>query len=132
MPYVYSTMTCDVEFRLYKKNSSKDLSQVEKDSKGKPIKVLIKGGNGVANKVLYTPKGAVTEVTEEQLEMLKNDLTFQRREKRGFISYDKKEVKPEKKAKDMAEKDASAPITPEDFEPGENDSATSRVYKKKG
>lgn len=132
MYYVYSTMTCDVEFRLYKKNSSKDLSQVEKDSNGKPIRVVIKGGNGVANKVLYTPKGAVTQVSDEHMEMLKNNVSFQRREKLGFLSYDKKEVKPEKKAKDMAEKDASAPITPKDFEAGENDSPSNRVYKKKG
>lgn len=131
MYYVYSTMTCDVEFRLYKKNSSKDLAQIEKDSKGKPIRIVINGGNGVANKVLYTPKGAVTEVSDEHMEILKNDISFQRREKRGFLSYDKKKIEPEKKAQDMSEKDKSAPLTPKDFEPGANDSESNRVYKKK-
>lgn len=132
MYYVYSTMTCDVEFRLYKQNSSKDLSQVEKDNDGKPIKILIKGGNGVANKVLHTPKGVVTSVTDEEMEILKNNVSFQKKEKRGFLSYDRKEVKPEKKAKDMKAKDSSAPLTPEDFEKGENDAPGSTVYKKKG
>ena len=78
---------------------------------------------------LTTPKGAVTEVTDEELEFLLKNKSFQRHMKAGFISYDNTKVEPEKKAADMAEGDNSIPLTPKDFEESENSSAEARIYK---
>ncbi len=126
MNYVYSTATCGTFYCFYKNNSEKDLGIVAH-------KVEIKGGHGVSTpKTCITPRGVVTIVSDEDMEfLLKND-SFLKHVKKGFISYDKKEVNPEKKAKDMAEKDGSAPLTPSDFATGENSSTETKVYKKKG
>ena len=124
--YIYSTATCSAFYCTYHKTNEKDLGRIAK-------KVEIKGGHGVATqKTCITPRGVVTAVNDEDMEFLLQNLSFQKHVKAGFLSYDKKEVAPEKKVKDMAQKDGSAPITPQDFV--ESDSSTSdiKVYKKKG
>lgn len=131
MYYVYSTATCPINYSVYSKNSSNDLGVVQKRPNGKPLTVTINGGHGVANKHFVTPRGAVTQVSDEDMEILLNDKNFKRHVDAGFMSYEKKEVAPEKKAKDMADKDGSAPLTPKDFEEGENSSQETPVYKKK-
>lgn len=126
MPYVYSTATCAGTYIEYQPDTIK--------GHGHSIalrKVVINGGNGVATRHLTTPKGAVTEVTDGELEFLLKNKSFQRHMKAGFISYDNTKVEPEKKAADMAEGDNSIPLTPKDFEEGENSSAEARIYKGK-
>ncbi len=71
-------------------------------------------------------------VSDEDLEFLMKNDSFIKHMKAGFLTIDKKEVAPEKKAKDMAQKDGSAPLTPADFAAGENSSTETKVYKKKG
>jgi len=132
MFYVYSTATCPIDYVVYRKNSSNDLGVIEKHPNGKPMRVTIKGGHGVANKNLVTPRGVVTQVSDEDMQLLLDDAIFQRHMKAGFMSYDKKNVDPEKKAASMEDKDGSAPLTPKDFEESENSTAENKIYKKKG
>lgn len=125
MNYVYSTATCPIAFVKYREPSSSSglgHNQILK-------KVIIKGGHGLADKHVFTPSGVATQVNDEDMEFLLANDSFQKAVKDGFISYDKRKVEPEKKAKNMAEKDGSAPLTPKDFEKGENDSEDLRIYK---
>ena len=132
MYYVYSTATCSGTYAVYEQNSSKDLGIIKKRPDGTKIAIVINGGHGVANKHFVTPRGVVTKVSDEDMEILLADQGFQRHMKAGFLSYEKKEVAPEKKAESMAQKDGSAPLTPADFEEGEASSKETKVYKKKG
>lgn len=132
MFYVYSTATCPISYVSYQGNSSHDLGVIQKRPDGSKMAVTINGGHGVASKNLITPKGVVTEVSDEDMDFLLNDRLFKKHMEAGFMSYDKKEVSPEKKAKDMAEKDGSAPLVPSDFEEADISSKETKVYKKKG
>lgn len=77
--------------------------------------VLIKGGSGVAGEHFVTPQGVVTEVTDEQLEYLRQNPSFLHHEKHGFVSVSKSKTDPEKVAADMTRRDQSAPIVPPDL-----------------
>lgn len=107
MPYVYSTLSCDNEYRSYVKGGG-DIDQVESH-------VLIKGGAGVMNKNIITPYGIATEVTKEQLEMLERNDQFQLHKTNGFITVDSKKIDADEAAKNMAKKDKSAPATMDDY-----------------
>lgn len=115
MPYVYSTFTNPVAYVEYEEPS--EASKI----RGYNIivkKVVIKGGHGLATKQLVTPRGVVTQVNESDMDFLLQNKLFQQHVKAEFIAYDKKRIDPEKKAKNMADKDGSAPLTPEDFKDG--------------
>ena len=121
MPYVYSTATAGDSYVKYKYSA---------DGKSLPIAVktvTIRGGHGVSDKNFVTPRGVVTEVSQEDLDFLLSDPNFMEHVKAGFMSYDKKKVDPEKKIKNMAKKDGSAPLTPADFEEGKMED--SKIYK---
>lgn len=129
MPYVYSTATCS---GTYVKYQDVPANSDNKSSPGhnKVVKsVTIQGGNGVATRHLITPKGMVTKVSDEDLAFLMQNRSFQRHMDAGFITVDKKKVDPAIKAKDMTEKDGSAPLTPKDFEKGEQSDENTKVYK---
>lgn len=120
MIYVYSTLTCANKYNLYDTPVG-GIATLKKS-------ITIEGGHGVATKQLVTPQGAVTAITEEDLELLEKNPVFQTHKTNGFIRYTRIETKPEKVAKDMEEKDASAPKTPEDFA---EDNVSPVVDKKK-
>lgn len=105
--FVYSTATAGQTYTTYRKDFN-DLAVVEKQ-------VVINGGSNLANKNLVTPLGVVTEVTDEQLELLRGNEMFQRHEKAGFMCVSSTRVDPEVMASDMEQRDDSAPITPNDF-----------------
>lgn len=130
--YVYSTATNSTNYVQYESNSSSDLGKIKKRADGSLVKIEIHGGHGVANKHFVTPRGVMTKVSDEDMEILLQDQAFLRHHKAGFITYEKKSVNPEKMAANMADKDGSAPITPKDFVETENSIADSKVYKKKG
>lgn len=110
MFYVYSTLTCDNAYNFFDKNVSPEavVPVIERT-------IHIRGGANVANKNLVTPEGVVTEVTDEEMSALEENYHFKEHVKHGFITFSKREVKPEKAVQDMTKKDASAPKTPEDF-----------------
>lgn len=94
--------------------------------------VHIAGGTGVANsRTLVTPRGMVTPVTEEQLAILKNNRVFNIHQKAGYIDVQNKEVKPEKVAKNMADKDKGAQETKETLDKKTQDSVKDKDSKVK-
>jgi hypothetical protein len=129
MPYVYSTATCSGTYVEYQK--SPPISENKSSPGHNKIlrKVVINGGHGVATKSLHTPLGVVTQVSNEDLDFLLKNQSFQRHVAAGFLSYDKKKVEPEKKIQNMAQKDGSSPLTPKDFEKGENGDETIKTFK---
>lgn len=130
MPYVYSTATCSTAYVKYAPPASNESSNRSSDGFNRIVKkVIINGGNGVATKHLVTPIGSITFVSDEDLEFLLQDQNFQRHMKEGFITYDKKKVEPEKKAKNMKDKDGSFPLTPKNFEKSDSYGEDVRMYK---
>ena len=104
--YVFSTLASDVAYTNHAQGGG-DL----------PIDlppVVIKGGAGVANERIVTPRGVATEVTEEQVEYLRANQVFQLHEKNGFVMVSETNGDPDKVAADMTGRDISAPVVPQD------------------
>jgi hypothetical protein len=113
--YVYSTLTADNRYVNHRR-ASNDLPQ--------PVTVdgmegvLIKGGTGIADKRLVTPRGVATEVTEAQAEYLRENPVFKLHEGNGFVVIDSAKVDPEAVASGMAVDEGSAPLQDGDFGEG--------------
>lgn len=108
MPYIFSTLACDNEYRSYTKGGN-DMPSVEKS-------VLVKGGAGIANKNLITPRGVMTSVSDEDLKHLEANESFQMHKENGYITVESKKADADEVAvKSMKKKDKSAPVTPEDY-----------------
>jgi hypothetical protein len=76
-------------------------------------KVNIKGGANVMG-ALHTPDGVLTEITEAQLAMLKNNRVFLIHEKNGHVKVLARKADPDKVAeKDLKDRDESAPLSVE-------------------
>jgi len=104
--FVFSTLASDVAYTNHAQGGA-DL----------PIDlppVLIKGGAGVANDRIVTPRGVATEVTEEQVEYLRANQVFQLHEKNGFVMVSESYADPDTVAADMTGRDNSAPVVPQD------------------
>ena len=69
--YIYSTLSNDQRYQL-------------KDGRS----VLVAGKANVANKQLVTPKGAVTVVSEDEFNLLQENIVFIAHAKNGFLSGD--------------------------------------------
>lgn len=124
MPYVYSTATCGTNFVEY-------APAQKHDPHSKVIRrVVIAGGHGVASKNLITPQGVVTKVSEDELDFLLRNESFNQMVSAGFITYEKsKKVEPEKKVESMEKSDNSAPLKPSDFTKGKSaDDLGGRLY----
>jgi len=119
MPLIYSTMTEPVEYTLY----NKDMNPGTKIAKAAtPVKsIRVEGG---ANKFLdrETPVGTATQVTDEELDLLRKNKVFARQLERGFLVVVATNKGPDVKkvAKDMTKRDESAPLSEEhgDFKEG--------------
>lgn len=113
--YVFSTLAADVAYTNYAPGGA-DL----------PIDlppVLIRGGAGVANDRLVTPRGVATDVTEEQAEYLRANPVFQMHEKNGFVTISASFADPDIVAADMTGRDRSAPVVPQDLTADETPAA---------
>jgi len=108
--YIFSTLTAGVDYVDWRKT--------EGGLHTKHKTVSIKGGANLADKhnAMYTPKGVVTEVSNEDFEFLLNHPIFIKHIENGFIRHEPKEVKIEKGIADLNAKDKSAPETPEALE----------------
>src|SRR5277367_4378873 len=102
MPYVYSTLTNSTAYAIYKKTDVKQPGVIERT-------ILIKGGSNLATKSLITPLGVASKVSDEDLAILENDYHFQQHVKKGFITYDKRNISVEKAIESMVKRDKSAP-----------------------
>lgn len=106
MPYILSTLSSDVKYTVWKSFDEK-----KKQPPQKLKDVLVRGGANVINKALVTPKGVVTQVSDEQLKALESVPSFGRHKERGYIKVvDKDPKKPDEVAKDL-NKDKSAQLT---------------------
>lgn len=105
--YVYSTLASDMNYTNHAAGGG-DM----------PIDlppVFIKGGAGVANDRLITPRGVATEITEEDLAYLRQNEVFKLHEANGFVLVSDLYDDPDKVAADMAGRDPSAPVVPQDL-----------------
>ena len=107
MPYVYSTLTASQKYTTYKKGNN-DMAVVDRQ-------IVINGGAGISDKFLRTPNGVVTNVTDEEFELLKTNKAFVRHAERGYIKVDEKLHDVDNVAADMETRDASAPLVDGDF-----------------
>lgn len=78
--------------------------------------VLIKGKANVIDGRLVTPRGVMTQVSDEQLSYLESNLHFGLHRKNGFVTVAKKPEDPEKIAADLIGRDTSAQLEPSDYE----------------
>lgn len=109
--YIVSTLSAPVTYTFYGALSG-NMKKVIKE-------ITINGGANVANKrTLVTPSGVPTQVSADELEMLKKHPVFKKHEASGHVKIVNTgyQEEAEKAAKDMAEKDTSAPRTPKDYE----------------
>ncbi|MGJ0509054.1 MAG: hypothetical protein ACR652_18425 [Methylocystis sp.] len=106
--YVYSTLSADQLYTTYVKGGN-DIPRPERT-------VLIKGGANVATKHLLTPRGVVTQVTAEELALLRDNKLFQLHEKNGYVKVDTSKQEVEKAVTDMEPRDESSPLVPGDFQ----------------
>ena len=107
--YIYSTLAADTRYAVYAKTSN-DLPVVTRT-------VLVNGGAGVANKHFVTPRGAVTEISAEEFELLKGNKVFQKHVDGGYVTFEENKVDVEKVVSDMEGRDESAPVVPQDYDP---------------
>ena len=100
---IYSQASNDVVITKHKDKGEKDGKKSQSNNVIEKA-IIIKGGANVAysasNKLQRNTKWAVTEVTAEELEILKAHKGFMRRVTRGFISIDQEpsELKADKSA----------------------------------
>lgn len=94
--YIYSTLSNDQRYQL-------------KDGRS----VLIAGKANVANKQLVTPKGKATAITEDEFNLLQENIVFRAHSKNGFVSasHDKQEAEAFA-ARNLEPADKSAQDTP--------------------
>lgn len=104
MNYVYSTLSTPMQYTFYKNTPSNQPAVIFKSIK-------IKGGASIMDKrELHTPRGFVTQVTDEELELLKTNEVFKTHLENGFISFEeRKEKSLDKKLETMTKRDFSAP-----------------------
>jgi hypothetical protein len=107
--YVYSTLTNSVIYTPGDKNSPLHANPML-------ARIHIRGGANIAHRTisggLYTPKGVMTEVTDDQMDALKANQHFQNHVEKGFINFEKKKVKLEKGIANLEEADKSRPYDP--------------------
>lgn len=104
MPYITSTMSAGVKYAVYGKSAG-----------GLPVvlkEIEVKGGANVANKVLYTPSGIVTKVSDDELAALESNPVFKMHVKAGYLKISKLSGE---NTKNLEAKDSSAQLTPETF-----------------
>ena len=108
--FITSKMASAVDYVFYKQGANKINFEDEV--------IHVNGGADVINKrTLETPSGAVTELTSEQYDKLKNHPLFKTHVENGFISVCGNEKEAQKADKDL-NKDKSSQITPDDYEKG--------------
>lgn len=105
--YVQSTMSAGLDVRIYKKDNGSPIKQVLKT-------IHINGGANVRDKnSIFTPNGAMTEVSDEDFELLMKDHTFKEMLNNKYIVVTGDH---HLNTKENAPKDKSAQKTPEYYE----------------
>jgi hypothetical protein len=111
--YIHSTLTHSHKYHQWSQPTDQNMIP---EIIGIPV--VIQGG---ANRATFpddkfgrhTPKGVMTEVTEEQMDYLNGCSAFQKHVKQGFLTVTHSNEAPERIASDMEKRDNSAPLTPD-------------------
>lgn len=123
--YIYSTLSNSQMYTKYSPAPEGGVSRVEKT-------VLINGGANVANKNIITPRGVVTEISEEEYNLIKENTLFKTHVANGYISVEAKKAEVEKVVTNMESRSQDAPLTPEDYEiEGQHETAKTTVRAKR-
>lgn len=95
--YIYSTLSNDQRYQL-------------KDGRS----VLVAGKANVANKQLITPKGMATAISEDEFNLLQENIVFKAHSNNGFVSasHDKQDAEAFA-SRNLEASDKSAQDTPE-------------------
>lgn len=113
MPYVICTGAQSVDYSVYRTIEDKH------SVRHQLVKTIhINGGQCVMEpKALVTPEGGVvTQITDEEAELLKNHPVFKEHERNGNVRIVSTKLNVERTVeKHMAKDDDSAQLTPEDF-----------------
>lgn len=107
---IFSTLSSDVDFEIY----SKDVPDGALPQVARTLR--INGKANLATKTFLTPRGAVTRVTPEELELLESHPVFIRQRKNGFLSVEAASADIDKVVSDMVPRDNSAPLEPGDLD----------------
>lgn len=118
--YVYSTLSNDQQYTQYAGKADNNLAPNVEHS------ILIAGKANVTNKHFITPRGMVTEVTAEDLAILKKNELFKIHEANGFITYSESKEDAEKVAAVMEGRDKSAPLVEQDFDDKDSKPTTNK------
>lgn len=114
MVYVISKLANANTYTFYDKTAG-GLPTIKKE-------ITIDGKAGVMQKGLITLGYSVTKITEEEAELLKTHPVFKMHMNNGFVSFqaDKESERVEKVVKEdmTSQKDAAAPLTPQDYDSG--------------
>lgn len=106
---IYSTMSSDVDYEIYNADLPEGaLPQVVRT-------LRINGKANLATKTFLTPRGAVTRVTLEELELLESHPVFIRQRQNGFLSVENVGTDIDKVVSDMVPRDNAAPLEPGDL-----------------
>ena len=113
--YIYSTLSNDQAYTTWEPIS--ELKKMEASARVAQKIVRIAGKANIATKALVTPRGVVTQVTDEEYEHLKMNDVFQLHTRNGHIMVEEKKFEPEVVvAKGMKQADSSSPITPNNYQ----------------
>lgn len=112
MPAIFSTASADTVYILYASRNVNEVPAIK-------AKVTIKGKANVAVQIKrgdtdrqdHTPVGVKTVVSDQELELLRANLSFQRHVEKGFLVIDRESAKIPSVVKNMEGKDNAAPIT---------------------
>lgn len=107
--YIFSTLTASQKYPLWARTPGRDIPHMVSY-------VLIHGGANLPSKVLVTPRGVMTPVSDEQYKCLTRCSGFQNHLKNGYLKVEDQPFNPDIVAENMKSKDSSAPMVPEDFE----------------
>jgi hypothetical protein len=125
--FVYSTLSCPQRYVKWAEAVSGNVPREERA-------VLIQGGANVANKNLITPRGVVTEIKDEEYELLKQNDLFNTHVKNGYVTVEERKADVDKVVTGMEARSPDAPLTPGDFDATpthEADGTTVKAKKRK-
>lgn len=116
--FIHCTLSNSQDYTIYKpltesEKVSKPVSEIARGANGKPLVFHIEGGANVASKAIVTVNGVVTELSKDDVELLRRECeAFRNHEKFGFITVkDFHRID----TRDMEAKDKSAQLTKEDY-----------------
>jgi rRNA maturation endonuclease Nob1 len=122
--YIYSTLSCNQLYTKYAPAPEGGVSRVDKT-------VLINGGANVANKNIITPRGVVTEISEEEYNLIKDNALFKTHIDNGYITVEAKSADVDKVVVNMESRSQDAPLTPQDYEvEGKHETAKTTIKAK--